>query len=202
MRNLKLKILSVFSSGILIASCGGGGGSGDIGFVGGSSYGGSSYYINLKSLSIQETNPDGVISPNETFYIKWNADYSGASLYNIAFMNLQNNNVPDAGTNPSKEFISVNCGTRLIDCSKGLKCTYTKETDNYGNTRYYFNCSLYSTIPNFSGWDTPIKKEIDPYTFNYLGADAMVFEYDINSNGGVNIKEHHSKKAIPINLGL
>ncbi len=204
MRNKALKAVTILGSAVLIASCGGGGGSDfgtDSSAVGNGSSSSSSYSVNLKSLSIQESVPDNVIQPGETFYIKWNVDFSGASLYRIDFFALSDNNVPDSTDSPSSQFAGVNCIGSLVDCSKGLKCSYTKEIDDYGNTKYYLNCSSYSSIPNYEGWSTPQKKEIDPYSVNYLGADAMIYEYKLNGYA-VDVVEHHSKKSISFTLGF
>jgi len=201
MKNILLKATTFLTGISLIASCGGSGSS--VPTSGGSigSSGGSNYSISLNSVSIQETTNDNIIQPGEVFYIKWNAVYSGADLYRVDFFSLPDNNVPNSTDSPSSQFAGVNCINSLVDCSKGLKCQYLKETDNYGNTNYYFSCSSYSTISGYEGWGTPTKKKIDPYSVNYIGADAMIYEYKLNGYA-VDVVEHHSKKAIPINLGF
>lgn len=205
MKNKTLKAILTLTSSALIASCGGGGGS-DFGSTatGGlsnSNYSNSNYSVNLKSLSISESVPDNIIQPGETFYIKWDVSYSGADFYRIDFFGLADNNVPDSTTSPTSQFAGINCMNGITDCSKGLKCTYTKATDSYGNTKYYLSCSYYSLMTGYQGWKTLKKKEINPYTVNYLGADAMIYEYKLNGYA-VNVVEHHSKKAVSINFGF
>ena len=203
MKRKLLRVSMLFVTSSLIVSCGGGGGSdlGNLADLGGGTSS-NNYSIRINSLSVEETVKDGVITQGEEFYIKWNVSYSGTSIYSIAFLALPNENVPTVTDSQIEPFAQTNCGTSILDCSKGIKCTYTKETDTNGDTKYYLSCSTYSSIPNFEGWGTPTKKEFNPSTTNFLGADAFIYEYKINDNGSVKVLEHHDKKAIPINFEL
>ncbi|WP_457642015.1 hypothetical protein [Persephonella sp.] len=193
----------------LLASCGGGGGDSSLGsgtdLGSGSNYNPSQEYISLKSLSISDSDGNGIITPGEEFSIKWNVDYSGATTYAIGFFALPDINVPTINKNTDETFESLNCGA-LIDCSKGIKCIYDKKINSYTNeTEYYVKCIYYSTIPNFTGWGDykyASEKKIDPYTTNYIGANAYILIINVNPDYTIDDYTLESKEAVPVTFGF
>lgn len=183
-----LATLTIIGISAVLTSCGGGGGSSS-GIGGG--FTGSS--IEIKSLSVSVGNESNfttepVIYPNDVFYIRWDVETS--SFYSIAFYLTSTDSKPTVETN-SDYFAHQNCDEGLFDCSKGLKCHYFTEDGNY-----YIECASYSSTPGYEGWGSyGPKKLIDPYTINYLSADAYIFKADSEN---LDLKTEHSVKSIPI----
>ncbi len=171
MRNV---LASLVVGGILLTSCGGGGGT-----LGSSGSG----YVKIKKLEVEnmygEKNTP-VINPGEEFYIKWDVDYESLSGYHIRFFAASNSNEKDS------QFASTNCDFALINCSSGLKCIYYQNSS--GN--YMVNC----TFPD-EDYKDYFARPIDPYSVNYITAEALVFVQD---DTGFTIDEKTDIKSVPV----
>ncbi len=189
--------LLTLGSAAILTSCGGGGTDSIPDGLGGSGSSSGGKDIKIKSLKLEtqngiESNP--VIYPDDVFYIKWNVDYSGSSNYGIAFFATSTDSKPTI-ENSSDYFAHNNCGTGVLDCSKGLKCHYFQ---NQSNSGYFIECAVYSTIPGYEGWGNYQQpKRIDPYSVNYISADTYMYVFKLNGNS-VDTSTLHSTKSIPV----
>ncbi len=197
MKKALKNVLTTLAVTSLLTSCGGGGSSSSLPGSAGDNFSGSGEeYIKIQSLEIQtqsgvETNP--LIYPGDVFYIKWKVEHSGHFDYSVAFFATETDVQPTIEDEEYRHFAHTNCISSLTDCSKGLKCHYFKENDNY-----FIECASYSKIPNLEGWGSYApRRRIEPTLVNFISADAYMYVYEVG-NDTIDIQTIHSTKSVPV----